>query len=437
MPCRVSYIPLLRDILLAASPYNWRLRQLIASQIKDLVVLLPIQNVYATLFPLAITLVQDRVAQVRSNVIPGIAKMIQVVLPGYQPTYTLEEINPENGSITIITPQPIQEQDIYFLEAIVKAINALIVSDIYIFRQIWAELALHLLKEIPFSTFEHYFLNGIIQLTSDPITNVRVKIAELLTGWEIYSPNVPWSDENQDNKEDDIAINPWKQLLLRDDIKQCIIKLSNDDRDVYYPMKKIQPLYPEIQFTEISCRGMKMAPGGKEPNDSKIGSVESKTEVQSEMILDNSQSYHNQHQHQHQFQHQHQHQQSEFKGEGGEEERMLEIVNSNSNHLSSANTTFSFKSEEFQTQNINHHPHPHHYGKVDECDDDNDTIYDNNNQNHNIPDNNNNLNHNILNNNNLSNEENLDNSMDTSNSNETAENHEINEQVEELQENES
>lgn len=258
IPCRVSYVPVLRDILLGASPYNWRLRQMIASQFKDLVPLLPIQNLYATLFPLAITLIQDRIAEVRYSILPGIAKMITVVLPGYQPTYFLEEFAPD-GAVIRTQPPPISENEINYLEAIVLAINALIVSDAYIYRQIWCELSAFLLLELPSTVFEKYYLHGIIQLTSDPITNVRVKVAELLTKWDKFDYPNPWEDDEQTRR------NPWKWLLSKEKIQGCIERLSRDDRDVYNCVRKLQPIYPHIEFVEISCRGLKIAPGGPPP----------------------------------------------------------------------------------------------------------------------------------------------------------------------------
>lgn len=255
IPCRVSYVPVLRDILLAASPFNWRLRQMIASQFKDLVTMLPIQNLYATLFPLAITLIQDRIAEVRYSILPGITKMMLVVLPGYQPSYLLEEFA-SDGTVVRVQPPPISEDDITFLEAIVLAINALIVSDAYIYRQIWCELAVELLIELPSPIFEKYFMDGILQLTGDPITNVRVKVAELLTKWEKYGYPKPWEDREE------TRLNPWKWLLAQEQVHRCVERLSQDDRDVYLCLQKIQPLFPSLELVEISCRGLKTAPSG-------------------------------------------------------------------------------------------------------------------------------------------------------------------------------
>ncbi|CAM9099528.1 unnamed protein product, partial [Ectocarpus fasciculatus] len=65
VPCRVSYLPLLNDLLQSANPLNWRLRQSLASQLSRLMDLLPAQNLFGTLFPLTMALLQDPVFQVR------------------------------------------------------------------------------------------------------------------------------------------------------------------------------------------------------------------------------------------------------------------------------------------------------------------------------------------------------------------------------------
>eukprot|EP01034_Spumella_vulgaris_P026022 gene26022-32548_t len=36
-PCRVSYLPLLHDILHSTNPFNWRLRQFLALQLPELI----------------------------------------------------------------------------------------------------------------------------------------------------------------------------------------------------------------------------------------------------------------------------------------------------------------------------------------------------------------------------------------------------------------
>lgn len=249
MPCRVSYLPLLDDILLATSPFNWRLRKALAAQLSELVKLPPPQNVFNTLFPLAMTLVQDPVAEVRLESFKGVARMMRVFEPGYVPTYSTDE-----GE----EPSPLSEEDgTQYLNSVSRAINALVHGETYHHRQLWANLCLHLLKELPRHLFEKFFVQGILLLTSDSVANVRVSLSEMLAGWEPDFP-APWEVE-------DSAQCPWKWLMERSDIRECIVRLASDDNDVFLNVSKLQPLFPEVTFEKIRCVGLKRAPGGVIP----------------------------------------------------------------------------------------------------------------------------------------------------------------------------
>merc|ERR1711871_566826 len=78
-PCRVSYLPLLHDILNSTNPFNWRLRQSLAVQLPDLVMLPPPRLLYNTLFILVMTLLQDPVASVRVETFKGVGTLINVL----------------------------------------------------------------------------------------------------------------------------------------------------------------------------------------------------------------------------------------------------------------------------------------------------------------------------------------------------------------------
>ena len=250
MPCRVSYLPLLADIIVASSPFNWRLRRSLASQLSELVLLPPPQNVYGTLFPLAMTLVQDPVAEVRKESFRGVAKMLRVLEPGHVTEYPSEE--------GLQATEPLsQEEGEQYLNNVARAINALVLGETYHHRQLWANLSLELLKELPREIFEKHFLGGILLLTSDSVANVRVSVAEMLTGWAPTFP-APWEVE-------DSALCPWKWLLERGDIRECVERLSKEDNDVVLNMSKLQPLFPDMTFVKMTCVGLKRAPGGVVP----------------------------------------------------------------------------------------------------------------------------------------------------------------------------
>ena len=266
-PCRVSFLPLLHDILHSTNPFNWRLRQSLAVQVPDLIDLPNRENLYTSLFPLIMTLLQDPVAGVRKDTYKGVSKLINVIYS-------------EATSLNSDTNSTIYQEQ---LEAIIKAVNTLAQSEIFQVRQVWVELCWRLLRELPQELFEMNFIEGILLLTSDPVCNVRVTVAMLLAGWapedaepwaarqlsssanfvEGGNESLPPSDE--DFKPSASRPSPWTYLFERHDIVQCVLRLQRDDRDVYLNIVKLQPLFPDVTFSAISCRGLKAAPGGAVP----------------------------------------------------------------------------------------------------------------------------------------------------------------------------
>ena len=240
----MSYLPLLHDILNSTNPFNWRLRQSLALQLSDLVMLPPPHLLFNTLFILVMTLLQDPVASVRVDTFAGVAKLI-CVLNSLPDTPTNESESTQSS--------PTADK---FVKAVADAINELVRGDTYQQRQLWLELTRQLLCDLPRDIFETYFIEGILVLTTDSVSNVRVNVADLLAGWAPEYVN-PW-EEREENKPN----HPWVWLLNRDDIQECVRRLSKDDNDVYLKIKLLSPMFPSITFSSMSCRGMKEAPGG-------------------------------------------------------------------------------------------------------------------------------------------------------------------------------
>ena len=308
VPCRVSYLPLLNDLLQSANPLNWRLRQSLAFQLSHLMDLLPAQNLFGTLFPLTMALLQDPVFEVRRASYDGVVRMVIVLYvnlesPLLPPPQTAED---ESFALAdLVKDKAVEESGesacantnngAKYLASVARAINALTFSESYQQRQAWAELSLRLLREIPQHIFEMYFVQGLIQLASDPVPNVRVAAAETITGWDPYD-YAPWetpndvtnsesgplialsrSDSGDDGASRSSIVSdkpvkkrtdrpcPWIWLLAREDIKECVLRLSQEDNDVFQNMKKLQKMFPAIEFEKRSCRGLREAPGGPSP----------------------------------------------------------------------------------------------------------------------------------------------------------------------------
>ena len=333
VPCRVSYLPLLHDILHSTNLLNWRLRQCLAVQLPALLLLPPPELVFNTLFTLVMTLLQDPVASVRKGSFLGVAKMVQILSKQSDYVTSLyneiqdkdncgETVSPTGSADSVEFPLDFHNEGYqrkksykrqyhniavtaaHHVDIVSNAIQTLVQGKSYHLRQLWAELAHALLLELPQSLFEKHFLDGLLYLASDPVSNVRVAVAAVLAGWESYDPlgtssadttkggstiNVGGkndesnndSSNNNSNSEvshlivDDRIISncplilnptsPWSWLLKRLDVAQCIMRLSGDDKDVYQEIHKLQPIFPEIIFRVVSCKGMKVAPGGQNP----------------------------------------------------------------------------------------------------------------------------------------------------------------------------
>lgn len=246
--CRVSYLPILHEILHSTNPFNWRLRQYLAIQLPELVALPPKPDVYRTLFPTVMTLLQDPVVSVRTVTFKGVSAMLNAIYEvskNVGDKYTAEEV----------------EANLQNLEEVTRAINNFITSDKCQMRQLWMELCTQLLKDLPTPLFEEYFLPGALILTCDKVLNVRLAVAMFLAGWEPEYP-APWEPNpvNEGGKEC-----PWKWLLARSDIRACVERFKSEDRDIYLNVSKLKPVYPDIEFSSMSVRGRKVPPGGSTP----------------------------------------------------------------------------------------------------------------------------------------------------------------------------
>lgn len=255
-PCRVSYLPLLHDILHSTNPFNWRLRQYLAVQLPALVLLPPKNELFRTVFPLVMILMQDPVASVRRDSFRGVTSLINNL-------YELSRMSPDGPEEATLAHHSKQH-----LDEIARAINSLVAGEKYQLRQLWVEVCHQLLSDLPRELFEHYFVQGILTLTSDTVCNVRVALAYFLVGWGV-DRLPPWTvvaaSDSEAAEESIGKESPWHWLLRRPDIRECVVRLSRDDRDVFLNVVKLQPLFPDVQFSSMSCRGHKAPPGGSVP----------------------------------------------------------------------------------------------------------------------------------------------------------------------------
>ena len=254
IPCRASYLPILPDILHSTNPFNWRLRQSLAQQLPELVHLPNPDALVAPLFPLVMALLQDPVAAVRKDSYLGTARMLRVLYDG------------QKSATDTASAETFSEE----VDHVAGTLNRLFGVANFQQRQLWLELCVELLKELPKDLFERYFVDGIIELSSDPVVNVRVVVSELLTTWPrfLQEHGVPLSGSavgastvtqqpRQSESQAPITGTPWEWLLARDDIAKCVETLAEDDYDVYNNIIKLQPLFPSLTFKGKCMRGVK------------------------------------------------------------------------------------------------------------------------------------------------------------------------------------
>jgi hypothetical protein len=269
-PCRVSYLPLLHDILHSTNPFNWRLRRYLAHQLPDLVLLPPKQDLFRTLFPTVMILLQDPVASVRLVTFHGVTALLNNLYKLIE----LEVTASGDSDLAISYQQNVED--------VIAAINSFATGEKFQLRQLWLELCSQLLRDLPRDVFEHNFIEGILSLTCDTVTNVRIALSVFLTSWgegclaphelapesssNTLTPTpTPTADAGAGAGAEGKQPSNWHWLLRRADIKVCCERLSRDDRDVFLNLCKLAPLYPDVAFSEMSCRGRKTPPGGTTP----------------------------------------------------------------------------------------------------------------------------------------------------------------------------
>jgi hypothetical protein len=156
--------------------------------------------------------------------------------------------------------------DFFFSNEVAGAINALTRSNGYMYRQTWAQLCRFLLTSLPRHVFERYFIQGILLLTSDPVFNVRLAVAQIFIGFDwLKTPSISASASTDECKLLSEDTCPWAWLFHREDIRNCVRRLSEDDHDIVLAISKLEPFFPNLELRQISCIGMRVAPGGAIP----------------------------------------------------------------------------------------------------------------------------------------------------------------------------
>jgi len=203
---RREYLPKMAEFLKMDNERNWRFRLELAHQLGQLAPVFEPEDIKEHLAPIALTLLQDKVAEVRTESTSVICEMMMCL-----------------------------QQD---LNIIPNMIHKLVTSTVWTRRQTFCCLCSHLVHTIEYSFFSEDFLPHLLELTHDRVPNVRLQVARVL-GQSL--PNEYFDDIN---------------LPDREAILECLTTLAADKdadvRDAACALNRVQPVPPPIKEKEAS-----------------------------------------------------------------------------------------------------------------------------------------------------------------------------------------
>lgn len=169
---REGCLRILMDV--QSEPNDWRIRELLASQIPDYVDLLKPLEIYDTLYPISLTLVQDQVGEVRQMASMNMASILNSI-------YSSEEME--------IFEQIKEELD-----------NLLLDGGHFRQRQSYIYLCEKVI-ELNESLFLEHFSQGLDTLSQDKVINVRIS-----TSLSIQTVFQEYSDQTNPNRSRSVSI---------------------------------------------------------------------------------------------------------------------------------------------------------------------------------------------------------------------------------------
>merc|ERR1719216_591589 len=155
---RREYLPKMSDFLYMDNDRNWRFRQELAVQMGQLIPLYTAEEVKTHLAPIAVILIRDKVAAVRTSAV-GVHSIIVKTL--------LEDTSQSSGLVRVL---------------LADLVGELVRSESWIHRQTYASLALTLYEEtaLDHAQFSQNILPNLLDLAEDKVPNVRLVVARAL-----------------------------------------------------------------------------------------------------------------------------------------------------------------------------------------------------------------------------------------------------------------
>merc|ERR1712130_833589 len=151
---RNSYLPRLEEFLKMDNERNWRFRLELTEQLGILVPIFSADQLTEHLAPIAITLVQDKVAAVRKIA----TQVLSVMLGSLQSAGELKLCRTTVASL----------------------VSCLATSSHWTRRQTYAQLVGQLLTALPWQEVSSHLLPHLLNLTEDRVPNVRLQVANVI-----------------------------------------------------------------------------------------------------------------------------------------------------------------------------------------------------------------------------------------------------------------
>ncbi|GAB6020757.1 Serine/threonine-protein phosphatase 4 regulatory subunit 1 [Chamberlinius hualienensis] len=241
---RILYLEKFAEFLEPENERNWRFRLELTLQLPRLCPLYSSDDVAAHLLPIVTRLLQDRVAEVRNATVKTVASMVEV-LPS----------SCKRKSVTKRVVHIEEKRRSYeeFLGNLADSlVNEFAHHKNWCRRQVFASCCLKMRKSYPRKLLYKHLLSSLLKLSTDPVANVRLIVAEVIKelSSEWPSPTViSWDQEvltNLTNTTNDfVSEDEDEQQKL---VNEALARLQSDsDRDVRQASNWIvvSPLYSE------------------------------------------------------------------------------------------------------------------------------------------------------------------------------------------------
>lgn len=193
---------------------HWRLRKLLASQLKDCVELFEPKVVYKIHVPIALKLCRDDVAEVRNQACVNIPPILKTLR---------------------------KEKSKDYFEKVVKEIFKFADSNRYVQRQIFVIMCADILAE-DMSMFCKHFMPKFIEKQNDRVVNVRIVLAKYCGKFlsNFVESDYPYEPERTESTEEE-KIEPtesniqknklqYERLLNEKKFMKMVVRLKNDDK---------------------------------------------------------------------------------------------------------------------------------------------------------------------------------------------------------------